>query len=146
MARLVHWGGRRLLLGLVAGLLGLGGLGITHASINTCRTDPTVYLSNGVSVQLWDTAQTDISDVSAVYYTLHVPHGVSVTSIDYDSTGSLEHVAVVADQSGTHYSDVTTLDTVNGSVQVSGSAIRRDGTTATKTGTSDTSITLNWCT
>lgn len=128
--------------------LALALVGTTTAfGISGCRTDPTVSLSNGVSVQLWDSIATDISNVNGVAYVLHVPSGVSATKVTYDSTGYLERVQVVADQSGSHYS-LTTNVSVKGSqaIAVTANAIRRDGTTATQNGTAAQAISLNWCT
>ncbi len=133
-------------LSVVAGLImALAGSGIA-LGITSCRTDPTVTLSNGVSVQLWDSVGTDLSNVRGVSYVLHVPRGIRVSHVEYDSTGYLEDLQVVDDQNGTHYSLTTTVS-VNGSkASVTANAIRRDGTTATQNGSTSQSITLNWCT
>lgn len=128
--------------GLVLALMTTG----TALGVVSCRADPTVTLSNGVSVELWDTIGTGISNVSGVAYVLHVPKGVSVRQITYDSTGYLEHVQVVDDQQGSHYSLSTTATVTGSSASVTVNAIRRDGTTATKNGTTSQAITLNWCT
>src|SRR5579872_5203638 len=95
---------------LLAGSLMAGSV---FASVSVCRTDPTVYLSNGVAVQLWDSIGTSIGNIAGVSYVLHVPKGVSLSGISYDSTGYLESVSVVADQSGSHYEDVTTVRNSN---------------------------------
>ncbi len=76
------------------------------ASFSTCRTDPTVRLSDGYTIVMYADISDSISDVHRVDYVLHVPAGVSATHIDYDSTGYLESVTVVADQQDGHgYSD-----------------------------------------
>jgi hypothetical protein len=143
---LAAWGTRRIAGSVLALALATAlTTGISHAS-SYCRTDPTVALSNGVSVQLWADIQTDLSNVNGVAYVLHVPKGVTMTGITYDATGYLENVQIVADQSGTHYELTTNVDTGTQKVGVTANAIRRDGTTAAKTGTSGTAITLNWCT
>jgi hypothetical protein len=117
-----------------------------HAQIGACRTDPTVTLSNGVSVTMWATMQTDISTVQSVTYVLHVPKGVTMTGITYDSSGSLEHVSIVADQTGTQYEDVTTTTLTSGSVSMTAYATRRDSTVASQNGTTGKAITLHWAT
>jgi hypothetical protein len=117
-----------------------------HAQISACRADPTVTLSNGVAVTMWATMQTDISNVKSVNYILHVPTGVTMTGITYDANGALEHVSIVADQTGTHYEDVTTAALYSGSVAMTAYATRRDSTVASKNGTTGTAITLNWAT
>lgn len=127
------------------GLLALGPLSVAFGQTGVCRTDPTMSLSNGVSVQMYDSISTDISNVSSVSYVLHVPKGVSVTGISYDSTGYLEQVQIVADQTGSHYSMVTTVY-ASVSAKLSASAVRRDGTTATKNGNTNSATTVNWCT
>jgi hypothetical protein len=55
-------------------------------------------------------------------------------------------VQIVADQSGTHYSDSTIVYTTTAGVAVSAYATRQDSTVASKSGQSGTAITLNWCT
>lgn len=117
-----------------------------HAAISGCRADPTVTLSNGVSISMWATMQTDISNVESVNYVLHVPTGVTMIGITYDASGSLEHVSIVADQTGTHYEDVTTTTLYSGNVSMTAYATRRDSTVASKNGKTGTAITLNWST
>ena len=140
---------RRALLGAPALALALlaGSLATdAHASITYCRTDPTVTLSNGVTVTMWAQISTNISSVSSVNYVLHVPAGVTLKSVTYDTYGYLEHLQIVADQSGTHYADNTTVTLTSGNTSVTAYATRQDSTVASKTGTSPNTITLNWCT
>ncbi|HZT95822.1 MAG TPA: hypothetical protein VFB34_03185 [Chloroflexota bacterium] len=115
-------------------------------AINGCRSDPTVYLSNGYSVQMWDQIGTDISNVSGVYYTLHVPKGVTVENIAYDSTGYLEHVQVYADQKPGQYYETSNVSAASPSTGFTAEAIRRDGTTASANGKTPDSVTMHWCT
>lgn len=137
---------------IAAGMLGTVGLLTPLSALSTyahsavCRTDPTITLSNGYTATLWANISTDISQVTAVNYVLHVPKGVTLSSIGYDSNGYLEHVSIIADQNGTHYEDVTTVDTTATGVSYSAYATRMDSTVATKNGKSDGSVTLNWCT
>jgi hypothetical protein len=131
---------------LLAGTLLLTGAVGVHAQLATCRTDPTITLSNGYTATLWADISTDISHVNAVSYVLHVPKGVTLKSISYDANGSVEQVSIVADQSGSHYEDLTTVDTSNSGVAYSAYATRMDSTVASKGGKSDGSVTLNWCT
>lgn len=94
--------------GIVALAIGVGSLfaGRTHAAFTICRTDPTVYLSDGHTIQMYADISDALSDVKNVTYTLHVPYGVKANGISYDSTGYLETVNIVADQpSGRGYSD-----------------------------------------
>jgi hypothetical protein len=114
------------------------------AQLVSCRTDPTVTLSNGVSVTMWATISTTISHVQSVNYVLHVPAGVKMTGISYDANGSLEHVQLVADQTGTQYEDITTVDTTSTGVGYTANATRQDTSVATMAGKSDGTVTLHW--
>lgn len=111
-----------------------------------CRTDPTVTLSNGYSVQMWDQIGTNISNVTSVTYVLHVPQGLSVSSISYDQTGYLEHVQVVDDQKGNQYYETSTVDTTTSKTGFTADAIRHDGTTASANGNTPKTVTMHWCT
>ena len=92
-----------LTLGLAAGPLTARGVG---ATFSTCNTDPTVVLSNGVTVNMAATIGTDPSMVTGVTYVLHAPRGTTMTGISYDTYGYLETVQFVADQdSGTYLID-----------------------------------------
>jgi hypothetical protein len=130
---------------LLAGLLAMAGMSAAHAAA-ICRTDPSITLSNGYTATLWANISADISQVTAVNYEFHVPKGVTLSSISYDDNGSVEHVTIVADQSGTHYSDVTTVNTTTAGVSFTTYATRMDSTVASKSGKSNGSVTLNWCT
>ena len=88
---------------LIGGSLAASG---SYASYGVCRTDPTVVLSDGLTIEMYADINDSISDVRSVQYTLHVPIAVHATSITYDRYGSIEHVSIVADQpSGHGYSD-----------------------------------------
>jgi hypothetical protein len=130
---------------LLAGALLLTGTVGAHAA-SVCRTDPTVTLSNGYTATLWANINTDISQVNSVSYVFHVPKGVTIKSISYDANGYVEHVSLVADQSGSHYEDVTTVTTTTAGVGYSAYATRMDSTVASKNGKSNGYVTLNWCT
>jgi hypothetical protein len=95
---------------------------------------------------MWADISTDISNVTSVNYVLHVPAGVTMTGVSYDANGYLEHLSIVADQKGTHYADETTVYTTVSKVSDTAYATRQDTTVATKSGTSGTTVTLNWCT
>ena len=70
----------------------------TAFGITGCRSDPLVTLSNGMQVRLTATIMTDPSQVSNVAYTLHVPQGLSVTSVQYDNGPLPETFNWVADK------------------------------------------------
>lgn len=112
--------GRKLLAG---GLLSLGLLagplaGSAHAAYVTCKTDPVITLSNGKQVTLWAVVMTDASNISAVYYTLHVPVGTAVRSIQSDQYGSLEHVTILADSQRNQIHDDTKVTLKQGTTTV----------------------------
>lgn len=98
-----------LALGLLAGTFG-----VSHAAFVTCRTDPTVYLSDGATIVMYADINTDIANVSGVTYELHVPVGVQATGMQYDQYGSLETVTIIDDQPANTYQDGTTVNTTNG--------------------------------
>ena len=113
---------QRLLLPVVAlaAALVAGSLGSTRAwaGLIACDTDPVVTLSNGASVTMWASIATDPSNVTQVNYVLHVPPGVNVVAIAYDSYAYLEHVQVVHDMPAHHYRVQATLSTSVDSVPV----------------------------
>jgi len=78
--------------------------GDAFAGVTVCDTDPIVTLSNGAVVTMVDHVSTTQSDLQTVSYTLHVPAGVTVTNVQYDTVfGSLESLSVVADQASGNY-------------------------------------------
>jgi hypothetical protein len=79
------------------------------AAYATCRTDPTVRLSDGRTIVLYADISDTLSDVRRVNYTLHVPVGTYATSIRYDSTGYLENVTILPDQQYSGYSDTQVI-------------------------------------
>jgi hypothetical protein len=87
------------------------GASSAFAAVGICRTDPSVSLSNGQNITMWDTIYTDPSQVVGIYYTLHVPTGVTVVNVSVD-TPTLEHVSVVADQRAKSYKTVTLVTTL----------------------------------
>ena len=113
---------QRLLLPVVAlaAALVAGSLGSTRAwaGLIACDTDPIVPLSNSASVTMWASIATAPSNVTQVNYVLHVPPGVNVVAIAYDSYAYLEHVQVVHDMPAHHYRVQATLSTSVDSVPV----------------------------
>lgn len=99
-------------------LAALVGQSVAFGQTNTCRTDPTVTLSNGYVLTMWANISTDISNVNSVNYVLHVPKGVTIKNITYDANGGVENIQLVADQSGTHYSDVSYVPHIPAHLQV----------------------------
>jgi len=102
---------RRTLLGaglLTAGLLAAASPApAAHAALARCGSDPIVYLSNGIKVDLTATLSTDRSDVKRIAYQLHVPAGAQVTKVVYTAgeIGRKEVVTVVNDATGPYVAD-----------------------------------------
>jgi hypothetical protein len=91
------------------------------AYISGCDTDPVVYLSDGTAITLVASINDQVSDVMTVNYTVHVPSGVSVTNISYDSFGYLESVSVIPDEPANQYATDTTVYTYTPWVRVTDS-------------------------
>lgn len=127
---------------LASALVALGGLagilstGQAHAAYATCRTDPVITLSTGKQVTLWAVTQTSAANIAAVYYTLHIPAGTTVNSVQGDQYGALEHITVVADSQGNQIRDYTEVMLMKGKATVSVYMADNTGNdTATVTGT-----------
>src|SRR5581483_10376275 len=78
---------------LIAALLVTG----SAFAITGCRSDPLVTLSNGTSVRLVAEIGTSADNVNEVDYTLHIPQGLSVVSVQYDGLLN-ENLTWVADK------------------------------------------------
>jgi hypothetical protein len=106
---------------LLAGGLLAAGLGSAvlpsapaHAALIGCNSDPQIYLSNSVkdTVSAYLPNETSTSDIQKIVYAVHIPSGVTVTSIHYTSgLASQEQVTVTADNPANVYSTTTTVYT-----------------------------------
>ena len=98
---------------LGAGLLAAGLLAgavpapAAHAALARCSSDPIVYLSTGMKVDLTATLATDRSNVKRITYVLHVPAGAQVTRVVYTAgeLGHKEAVTVLDDATGPYTAD-----------------------------------------
>lgn len=85
----------------LAASLAVGALvpGHAFAGLSGCDLDPIVTLSNGAQLTI-DTNVADVpGDIQNVVYTLHLPVGVTVTSVSYpDGYGVNESVNAYSDQ------------------------------------------------
>lgn len=91
-----------------------------HAIIAACRTDPIVFLSNGVIVDLAAVVGDNSADIAGITYTLHAPEGTSVMGVVYTG-GALsgrEHLLFVADNAASTYDADTFVDTATAGVTV----------------------------
>lgn len=99
--------------------LAAGALAPRHAlaAFTSCRSDPTVLLSNGAIVDLQAGIDDPYgsSDVTSVAYTLHVPAGLSVVAIAKTGgvLGVVETVTVVADDAPNTFDTTTVAYTVH---------------------------------
>lgn len=118
--------------GLVCGHLSSGA---AHAVLAGCNTDPVVVLSNGVTVQMTGAITTDVSNLTAVIWTLHIPAGTSVVSVTYDDNVSYK-------ESLKYWAD-NLPNTYDGSVQVSTSLNKLVAGQVTVTGTTTAYATAN---
>jgi hypothetical protein len=85
------------------------------AGLRACRADPIVWLSNGQVVQMIVQIAAPADDVRQITYTLHAPHGTTVTRIMYTggALSSKEQVYLVSDMPHNQYA-IDTLATVRG--------------------------------
>src|SRR2546421_6147754 len=80
-------------------LFGPFGLGNAEASFAVCRSDPTITLSDGTQLTLYEDIAVSAASVRSITYQLRIPSGLSVRSIQYSGAvpSSLQRVTVAAD-------------------------------------------------
>jgi hypothetical protein len=93
-----------LLAGGIAMSMVMGLAGRSEAAYAICRTDPTIYLSDGTTMVAYADIKDDASDIQNVNYEVHVPSGVIATGMTYDQYGSVESVTIIDDQPLRSYS------------------------------------------
>jgi len=113
-----------------------------HAIIGGCGGDPIVVLSDGTTLDLNATADTDASTVRQIAYTLHAPAGtwvVSVISLGVDETLSFR-----ADNTPNTYDTVTRVDatTAGAAVMTTTTVVPLLGVPATGSATGTTNENL----
>ena len=79
-----------------------------HAIIAGCGGDPVVVLSNGTTLDLSTTADTDASTVRQIAYTLHAPTGTWMVSVT--ALGVNETLSFIADTTPDAYDTMTRVD------------------------------------
>ena len=89
-----------------------------NAASLKCRSDPIVFLSNGVVLQINTIIDTSVEDIVNVNFTVHVPAGVSIKRVIYAPSWAKakEHVILVNDQPANTYLIVTVAQTVTPNV------------------------------
>src|SRR5947209_2151585 len=117
----MRWFRLRLGLPVVVFLLGtLGQVGGAHAHTATCRTDPTIVLSNGVTVDLYEDIHDDPSDVTGIRYILIVPDGVTMRSVSYSGPvpNGAQTVALIQAETPDNYDEYAYVETGTSDVPV----------------------------
>lgn len=84
-----------------------------NAASMTCRSDPIVFLSNGVKLQVGVAVETSLSDLVSIRYELHVPANVSIDHVIYTPAWARnkESVTLIADQAPNTYVVLTLVKT-----------------------------------
>lgn len=59
------------------------------AAFAGCGGDPILYLSNGTTLSVATTIETDVSSVKNVIYTIHTPHGVKLNGVAWSGDPGL---------------------------------------------------------
>jgi hypothetical protein len=119
----------------------------SDAAYAICRTDPTIYLSDGTTLVAYADIQDTASDIQNVNYEVHVPSGVIATGMVYDQYGYLESVTIIDDQPLGSYSVGETITTGSNTsftayAQISGGTCNTQ--TAQKNGSSNNTLWLTF--
>lgn len=123
--------------------------GQTFAALVGCRADPIIYLSNGMKIQLLVAVTTDAASVTDITYTVHVPVGVTASSVQMvQSTTTLilaskEHVVMVSDLPAKQYRASTVVTTTKPATATV-TAIFTPGTTLNASGPNNTGIPISY--
>jgi hypothetical protein len=93
----------------------------TEASLDGCRSDPAIYLSDGTALDVTVDIGTDVSNVTKIAYVVHVPAGFQV--LLYAATPTLgfegkETFAVINDAPAGQYQTDTFVKTTTDDVVV----------------------------
>jgi hypothetical protein len=90
-----------------------GVVNVRAAQMVTCRTDPVIRLSNGVTLRLFEDIRDTPRDVTGITYGLEVPAGVRITSISYSGPvpTDLQSVAVAQQDRPGNYEEYAYVQT-----------------------------------
>ena len=133
---------------LTAGVLAGLSVPSAHAMLGTCRTDPVLTLSNGVTLRIVDDIGTDISTISMIKHVVHLPSGVTLLSVAYDDGVSYkEMLTLSSDQAPGSYTSRTMVGLTSGNASVTTTATAwttanaaLPTTTATASGTTSAAL------
>ncbi len=83
------------------------------AASMTCRSDPIIFLSNGIKLQVGVTVETSLSDLVSIQYQVHVPANVTINRVIYTPqwAKNKESVTLIADQPANTYVILTLVKT-----------------------------------
>ncbi len=88
------------------------------AASMSCRSDPIVFLSDGIKLQIGVTVETSLADLVSIQYQVHVPANVTMNRVIYTPqwARNKESVTIVADQPADKYVVLTLVKTGTASV------------------------------
>ena len=94
---------------------------VAEAAFDGCRSDPVIYLSDGTALDLSADIGTDVSNVTAIAYSVHVPRGLRMLA--YAATPTLgfqgkETFVLLNDAPAGQYKTDTLVLTKNNGVSV----------------------------
>ena len=90
------------------------------AASMTCRSDPIIFLSDGIRLQAGITVETSLADLISIKYEVHVPANVTIDHVIYTPAWakSKESVVLIADQPANSYKIFTLVLTGTPNVPV----------------------------
>ncbi len=84
-----------------------------NAASMTCRSDPIIFLSDGIHLQVGVAVETSVENVMSIQYQVHVPANVAINRVIYTPqwARNKETVTLIADQPADTYQVVTLVRT-----------------------------------
>jgi hypothetical protein len=104
------------------------------AASMSCRSDPIIFLSNGIKLQVGVIVETSLDDLISIKYEVHVPANVTMNRVIYTPqwARSKESVTLIADQPANSYKIYTLVQTGTANVKTTINSMKfgnRDGLT-----------------
>jgi len=90
------------------------------AASMSCRSDPIMFLSNGIKLQAGITVETSLADLISIRYEVHVPVNVTMDHVIFTPQWAKdkETVVLIADQPANSYKIFTLVRTGTANVPV----------------------------